>query len=125
VPPPCRRLFAAAEEAALAERPRAADQRQLCIGAVEPREPAFGAGLDVHVLVQAFGHVLDAAKAADGARIGGCQGRGGSEPGLAVAEALLRGRMVVLLHRVVFGMERQPEKGVGPLFPGGSNGKGV
>ena len=104
------RLLARGEESSVAERPRAADLRQLKVGAVEAREPALLARDDVHFLVQPFGDVLDAANAADGLGVGGRERRCRSEARLAVAEPLPRGRVIVLLHRIVFRMERDQAK---------------
>ncbi len=52
------------------------------------------------------GHVLHAFDAADRGGVGRGQRRGRAQPGLRVAQPLARRRMVVLFHRVVFGMER-------------------
>jgi hypothetical protein len=103
------RLFARGEEAAGAESPRPADERQPHVGAVNAREPALVGALDVHVLMQPFGDVLYARQTTDLLRIRRRQRRRRAEPGLAVAEPLLGGRMIVLFHRVVFRMEREPE----------------
>ena len=101
------RLLAGAEEPAAAERPRAANQRQTHVRAVEAREPAAVAGFDVDVLVQTLGHVLHAADAANRLGVRRRQRGRRAEAGLAVAEPLTRGRVIVFLHRVVFGMRKQ------------------
>ena len=65
-----------------------------------------------------------AVEPADRFGIGRGQRGGRSQPGFAVAKPLLRRRMVVLLHRVVFGVEGDADYGVRPLFPG-NEGKGA
>ena len=52
---------------------------------------------------------LHAAHLANRVGIGRRQRRRGAEPGFDVAEPLARRRMIVLLHRIVFGMERRED----------------
>ena len=72
------------------------------------------AGFDVDVLVQTLGHVLHAADAAN--RVGVCGRQRGRRPeaGFAVAEPLPRGRVIVFLHRVVFGVREQRRRRMTP-----------
>ena len=62
--------------------------------------------MHTHVLVDATGHVLHAGQLPQGLGIIERHGRGRAEASLKIAEALTRRRVVVLLHRVVFRMER-------------------
>ena len=101
------RLLAVGEEAAAAERPGAPNQRQLEIGAVKPREPPRPVGGDVHVLMQALCDILHARNAADRVGVVGGKRRRRAEARFAVAEALTRRRVIVLLHRIVFGVRRK------------------
>ena len=57
--------------------------------------------------MDALGDILHAADAADGIGVRRHERRRRAEARLGVAEALLRGRVIVLLHRVVFGMRKQ------------------
>src|SRR5947208_10765259 len=72
---------------------------------MQTREPPFRAGFHVHVLVHAFGDILDAAQPANRIGVGRRKRRRGSQSRFGVAEPLARRRMIVLFHRVVFGME--------------------
>ena len=97
------------------ERPRPADRRQLDVAAVQPvNQRAFARG-GVHVLVNPFGDELHAAQAADRLRVGRRQRRRRAETRLGVAEPLPRRRMIVLLHRIVFGVKA----GEDDVRPGG------
>jgi len=101
------RLLAGVEEPPARDRPRAANQRQVQVRAVQPGEPAFVARLDVHVLMQTFRDVLHAANASNGLGVFRRERRGRPESGLAVTQTLARRRMIVLLHRIVFGVREQ------------------
>ena len=61
--------------------------------------------MHAHVLVDAAGDVLHAVHLADRVGIVERHRRRGAETGLEIAQPLARGRMVVLLHRIVFRMK--------------------
>ena len=90
--------------------PRSADQRQRNIVAVQAREPAFGAIDNVRVVMKSLGDILDAFDFADGVGIGRRERGRRAEPRFGVAEALAGGGMVVLFHRVVFGMPHRDKE---------------
>src|SRR5439155_13894138 len=73
---------------------------------MKAREPAFCPGSHMDVLVYTFGDVLHAAQLTHRTGVAGAERRRRSHSCLAVAKPLARGGMIVFLHRVVFGMER-------------------
>ena len=62
--------------------------------------------MDADVLVDAAGHVVHARQLTNRLGIGERHRRRRPEAGFEIAEALARRRMIVLLHRIVFRMER-------------------
>ena len=66
----------------------------------------FSPEVHAHVLVDAAGDVLHAGHLANRIGIVERHRRRRAEAGFEIAEPLARGRMIVLLHRIVFRMER-------------------
>src|SRR4030095_7606262 len=98
-------LLATTEETSMLKCPRAPNLRNLQIGAVQAGEPSPVAMDDTRVFVNSRRHVLNAANLVSYCVcIGTAQRRRGAESCRRIAEPLTCGRMIVLLHRIVFGM---------------------
>ena len=100
--------FAIREKPAGLEHPASPDAGQIGFGAMQSREPALIAQHHASRLVDAGRDVLHAAHLRSNRhRIVAGQRGGGAKAGGRIAEPLARGRMVVLLHRIVFGVRDQ------------------